>query len=53
MARSNAARRLRELAVVHVKVAEFLVVSARRIIADHEFDFADAFAAREDLERAA
>src|ERR1039458_7167150 len=39
-----------ELAVVHIKVAEFFIVSSRWIVADRSFEFANAPAARKDFE---
>src|SRR5882762_8106920 len=39
------------LAIVHIEIAEFFVVSGRGIVADDGFKLADALAAGEDLER--
>src|SRR5258708_8695256 len=42
--------RWQELAVLHIKIAEFLVIPCRRIVANRSLEFTDALAARKHLE---
>ena len=43
----------RELAIVHVEIAEFFVIARRRIVPDGGFQLCDALAARKYFERLA